>query len=162
VDSHHITYNPNAIRWLGYWLDPKLMFNHHHQKWLMKARQQQAHLAHLCRSQGLPPTSTANLQKAVVQSVATYSSDINAARRYPSRDVGCIASLQLILNCQARAVTGCLRMTPLGFLMAEGATRPAEAIVRSREARFRSRILTHAAPPPASTHHPATPTEDVI
>jgi hypothetical protein len=71
-------YNPNAIQWLGYWLDPNLIFNHHHQKWLMKADQQQAYLAHLYHSQGLPPTSTANLQKAVVQSVATYSSDINA------------------------------------------------------------------------------------
>jgi ribonuclease HI len=161
-NSHRITYNPNAVRWLGYWLDPKLTFNHHHQKWLTRARQQQARLARLCRSQGLPPASTANLQKAVVQSVATYGSEINAARRYPSRDVGRIAGLQLILNWQARAATGCLRTTPLGFLMAEGATRPAEAIVRGREAGFRSRILTRAAPPPASTHRRATPTEDVI
>jgi ribonuclease HI len=53
-------------------------------------------------------------------------------------------------------------MTPLGFLMAEGATRPAEAIVRGQEARFRSRILTHAAPLPVSTHRRTTPTEDII
>jgi hypothetical protein len=162
VDSHCITYNPNAIRWLGYWLDPKLTFNHHHQKWLTKAYQQQARLARLCRSQGLPPASTANLQKAVVQSVATYSSNINAAYRYPSRDVGRITSLQLILNHQARAVTVCLRMTPLGFLMAEAATHPAQAIVRVQEARFRSCILTRAAPLPALTNRHATPTEDVI
>jgi hypothetical protein len=98
VDSHHTTYNPNAVWWLGYWLDPKLIFNHHHQKWLTRAHQQQARLARLCRSQGLPPASTANLQKALVQSVATYGSEINAARQYPSCDIGCIASLQLILN----------------------------------------------------------------
>jgi hypothetical protein len=162
VDSHHVTYNPNAIRWLGYWLDPKLTFNHHHQKWLTKARQQQARLARLCRSQGLPPASTANLQKAVAPSVAMYGIDINAARRYPSRDVGHIASLQLILNRQARAITGCLRTTPLGFLMAEGATRPAEAIVRGREARFRSRTLTRVAPQPTSSLRRATSTEDII
>jgi hypothetical protein len=138
------------------------MFNHHYQKWLTKARQQQARLTRLCRSQGLPPASTAILQKAMVQSVATYGSDISAACRYPSRDVGRIASLQLILNRQARVVTGCLRTTPLGFLMAEGATRPAEAIVHGREACFHSRSLTHAAPPPASTHRRATLTEDVI
>jgi hypothetical protein len=162
VDSHHVTYNPNAIWWLGYWLDPKLTFNHHHQKWLTKARQQQARLARLCRSQGLPPASTANLQKAVVQSVAMYGIDINAARRYPSRDVGCIASLQLILNRQARVITVCLRTTPLGFLMAEVATRPTEARVRGREAHFRSRILTRVAPQPTLSLRRATSTEDVI
>jgi hypothetical protein len=53
-------------------------------------------------------------------------------------------------------------MTPLGFLMVEGATRPAEAIVHGREVRFHSCILTYAAPPPASTHRRATPTEDII
>jgi hypothetical protein len=46
--------------------------------------------------------------------------------------------------------------------MAEGATHPAEAIVHGREACFRSRILTRAAPLPASTHCRATLTEDII
>jgi hypothetical protein len=97
-----------------------------------------------------------------VQSVATYGSEINMAHQYPSSDIGRIASLQLILNRQARAVTGCLRITPLSFLMAEGATHPAEAIVRSREACFYSGILTCAALLPASTHHRATLTKDII
>jgi hypothetical protein len=98
VGNHVAPYNINAIRWLGYWLDPRLTFNHHHQKWLTKARQQQARISRLCRRQGLPPASAANLQKAVVQSIATYGIELNAARRLPSRDVGWLANLQKVLN----------------------------------------------------------------
>jgi hypothetical protein len=151
VGNHAAPFNEQAIRWLGFWLDPKLTLNHHHQKWLAKAKQQQARISRLCRRQGLPPGSAANLQKAVVQSVATYGIELNATRRQPSRDVGRMANLQKILNQQARAATGCFRTTPVGFLMAEGGSRPAEAIVRGHEARFRTRILGRPPPHPDSS-----------
>jgi hypothetical protein len=121
---------------LGYWLDPRLTFNHHHQKWLTHTRQQQARISRLCRQCDLPPARASNLQKAVVQSVATYGIELNAARRFPMRDIGRTASLQLVLNRQARAATGCFRTTPIGFLMAEGGSRLAEAITRGLEARL--------------------------
>jgi hypothetical protein len=162
VGTHVVPYNPTAIRWLSYWMDPRLTFNHHHQKWLTKAKRQQARIARLCCQQGLPPASAANLQKAIVQSVATYGVELNATRRLPSRDVGRLASLQLVVNQQARVATGCLRTTPIGFLMAEGGTCPAEAIVRGREARFRARILSRPPPPASTSFRKPTPTEDTI
>jgi hypothetical protein len=66
VGNHATPFNEQATRWLGFWLDPKLMLNHHHQKWLTNTRQQQARSSCLCHHQGLLPGSTANLQKAVV------------------------------------------------------------------------------------------------
>jgi threonine/homoserine efflux transporter RhtA len=50
----------------------------------------------------------ANLQKAIVQSIVTYSVELNAARYLPSQDIGYLASLQLILNQQVHMATGCL------------------------------------------------------
>jgi hypothetical protein len=49
VGNHTAPFNAQAIRWLGFWLDPKLTLNHHHQKWLAKAKQQQATISRLCR-----------------------------------------------------------------------------------------------------------------
>jgi hypothetical protein len=49
VGNHAPPFNEQVTRWLGFWLDPKLMLNHHHQKWLAKAKQQQARISHLCR-----------------------------------------------------------------------------------------------------------------
>jgi ribonuclease HI len=57
-----------------------------------------------------------------------------------------IASLQKVLNQQARAATGCFRTTPISFLMAEGGSQPAEAIIRGQEARFHARILGRPLP----------------
>jgi hypothetical protein len=140
VGRHDVEYNRKATRWqgvwldakrwLGVWLDAKLTLSHHHDKWTTKARQQQARIARLCRHQGLPPSSAANLQKAVVQSVATYGIELGVIRKDPFRDKTRIADLQKVLNQQARAATGCFRNTPISFLMAEGGSRPAEAIVR--------------------------------
>jgi hypothetical protein len=45
VGHHEITYNRQAMCWLGVWLDPKLMLNQYHHKWTTKAKQQQAHIA---------------------------------------------------------------------------------------------------------------------
>jgi ribonuclease HI len=90
--------------------------------------------------------------------VATYGIELNAARRFPTRDIGRTTSLQLVLNRQARAVTGCFSTTPIGFLMAEGGSRLAEAITHGLEARLRSPILGRA--PSAVWSH--TKTADTI
>jgi hypothetical protein len=42
VGLHTVSFAKNCVRWLGYWLDLRLTFNHHHQKWLTHACQQQA------------------------------------------------------------------------------------------------------------------------
>jgi hypothetical protein len=134
VGLHNILYNRHATRWLGFWLDSKLTLSQHYQKWITKAKHPQARIAYLCHYQGLPPNSTANLQKVVVQSVVIYGIELNAIQKNPLNDMACIASLQKVLNQQARAVTVCFRTTPIGFLMAEGGSRLAKAIIQGREA----------------------------
>jgi hypothetical protein len=101
VGLHDIPYNRQARRYLGFWLDSKLALSQHHQKWITKAKQQQARIACLCYYQGLPPHSAANLQKAVVQSVAIYGIELNIIRNNCPKDMAHIASLQEVLNQQA-------------------------------------------------------------
>jgi hypothetical protein len=120
VGYHEIAYNRQAMHWLGIWLDPKLTLNQHHHKWTTKAKQYQAHIACPCRHQGLPPSSAANLQKAVVQSMAIYGIELGAIQKNPPHDKTRLANLQKVLNQQAWAATGCFRTTPIGLLMAEG------------------------------------------
>jgi hypothetical protein len=40
VGLHTVSFTKDCIQWLGYWLDLRLTFNHHHQKWLTHACQQ--------------------------------------------------------------------------------------------------------------------------
>jgi hypothetical protein len=147
VSHHDIAYNRQATHWLGVWLDSKLTLSQHHHKWITKAKQQQAQIARLCRHWGLPLSSAANLQKAVVQSVATYGIELGTIQKNPPHDKTRLANLQKVLNQQARAATGCFRTTPIGFLIAEGGSRPATAIVRGRQERFKARILARPTPP---------------
>jgi hypothetical protein len=133
VGHHNIAYNSQAICWLGVWLDTKLTLSQHHDKWITKATEQQARIACLCHHQGLIPSGATNLQKVVVQSVATYGIELYAIQKNPPRDKTQIANLQNLLNQQARAATGYFHTIPIGFLMAEGRSQPAVAIVQGRE-----------------------------
>jgi hypothetical protein len=48
-----------------------------HEKWTSKVRKQQARINRLCHKYGLPPGNVSNLERAVVQSVATYGIELN-------------------------------------------------------------------------------------
>jgi hypothetical protein len=47
VGLHDIPYNRQATRWLGFWLGLRLTFSQDHQKWITKAKQEQARIGHL-------------------------------------------------------------------------------------------------------------------
>ena len=74
-----------------------------------------------------------------MQSVATYGMEINSIRENPEPVKGSIQDLQVIVNEQARRTTGTFKTTPEGFLMAEGAMKPAEAIWERRTMHFQAR-----------------------
>src|SRR4051794_8306887 len=71
VGTQQVPLRMEPIRWLGFILDTKLMFDHHHRVWNGKARKRQREIKRLCVNKGLSAIAAAKLQKAVVQSVAT-------------------------------------------------------------------------------------------
>lgn len=140
-NGHEVAYNKEAVRWLGVWLDSKLSMKVHHKRWISKAKSQQARFNRVCRKTGLPPGSTANLQRAVVQSIATYGIELDGIRKKAPQDKQRVQEFQRVINAQARATTGNFKSTPVGILMAESGMRPAAAIKKGREARLRAKIF---------------------
>ena len=119
VDSQGVRYAENEIRWLGVWLDYKLTLQEHHQKWLAKAKGQQARLQRICHTRGLPSPSVANLQRAVVQSIATYGIELLGIMGKQRIPAGRTQDIQKVINWQARHTTRCHRSTRVGILLAE-------------------------------------------
>lgn len=130
-----------SVRWLGVLLDSELRLNNHHEAWITKARKRQAQIRRLCHNQGLPAYSAANLQRAIVQSVATYGIELYGVQQKSTITNSKINDLQKIVNSQARAAIGAFRTAPQGFLMAEGAMKPALAIYERRTLGFLARQL---------------------
>lgn len=159
VGTTKIPLETKPIRWLGFILDAKLKFDEHHRLWSGKARKRQAQIRRLCVNKGLPAFSAANLQKAVVQSVSTYGIEIYAVLDKREMPLWQLKDLQIILNEQARRATGLFKTTPVGVLMAEGAMKPAKAILERRTLGFSLRQI--AAPELESENNPSPTTEEV-
>ena len=61
IGKEIITFNQDATRWLGVWLDRELRLNKHHHIWMAKAKRQQASIQRLCHQHALLAYSTGNL-----------------------------------------------------------------------------------------------------
>ena len=118
VGNHEVTYNKEATRWLGVWLDDMLTLNDHTKRTLAKARKAQNRVRSLIVKTGLNPGGCQMIQVAAVQAVALYGSELwwrgQKDRAY---------EVQKLLNEQGRRITGCFRTTPQGALMNDPALR---------------------------------------
>ena len=76
VGDHAVSFNSEATRWLGIWLDAGLTLKAHYQTRLQKARNAEARVRSLCRVQGLAPGLVRWIQVAAVQSVALYGAEL--------------------------------------------------------------------------------------
>jgi hypothetical protein len=101
-----------ATEWLGFWLDSKLSFRTCVENRMASAKGALYRAASLSRSNGgLSINLMRRVIVAAVTSVALYGSEL-WWRGQQDR----VNKLQLLLNNQARAITGLLRSTPLVFL----------------------------------------------
>lgn len=141
IGDHMVEMGKNPVRWLGIYLDSELKLKHHQNTWLGKAKRRQAEIRRLCHKRGLPAFSVANLQKSVVQSVATFGIELPGIGSAKSPPTHYIQALQTLLNEQARRTLGVFKTTPEGFLMAESSMKPADAIVTKRRMAFQVRQL---------------------
>jgi ribonuclease HI len=136
VDGHRIPYNKEATRWLGVWLDSQLLLTHHHRIRLAKAKQAEARVRSLVGKFGLTPANVRRVQVAAVQAVALYGAELWWDGQKGRRD-----DIHLMVNRQARAITGALPPTALGPLIKESGLRSAESLLNNRTRRFGSRQL---------------------
>jgi len=73
---------------------------------------------------------------ACIQSVAVFGSELWWKRHQTRGTVSQANGLQLLVNHEARATTGCFRTTNLGALYIEAGLRPAAAQLKNRQRRF--------------------------
>jgi len=132
VGDHEVSYNKEATRWLGVWLDDMLTLNDHMKKTLAKARRAQNKVKSLMTKKGSNSEGCKRIQVAAVQAVALYGSELwwhgheNRAQE-----------VQKLLNEQGRRVTGCFRTTPQGALMNDAGLRSAKALLNNRVRQYK-------------------------
>jgi hypothetical protein len=146
IGEHEFSIKRGATRWLGFWLDPKLSFKTHFEKRLANAKGALQRIRSLSGSNGgLPMKLMRRITVAAVNSVALYGAEVwwrgqqDRAKR-----------LQLLLNSQARAITGMLSSTPIAILLAAANLPYAVDLLDSRQARYAVRALS--APQDHPTH----------
>jgi hypothetical protein len=127
-----------ATRWLGFWLDSKLSFKTHFENRMASARGALQRVSGLSRSNGgLSINLMRRVVVAAVTSVAMYGSEI-WWRGQKDR----VHKVQLLLNSQARAITGLLRSTPRAFLQTASCLPDAQDLLDHRQTKFALRALS--------------------
>jgi len=76
VGRHEVSYNKEATRWFGVWLDDRPTLNEHTKKTLAKARKAQNRVRSLMVKKGLNSEGCKQIQVAAVQAAALYGSEL--------------------------------------------------------------------------------------
>lgn len=137
IGEQTFTVKQEATKWLGFWLDSKLSFKTHFENRIASAKGALQRVSSLSRSNGgLSADLMRRVVVAAVTSVALYGSEI-WWRGQKDR----VKKVQLLLNSQARAITGLLTSTPLAFLRTESCLPTAQDLLDRRQTSFAVRAL---------------------
>ena len=117
-------------------LDSQLTLKDHHKIWLQEGKKARARLQRLTGRMGLSPVNCRKVMTACVQSVAMFGSELWWKGDHATGTVGRAEELQLPVNQEARATTGCFRTTNLGALSMESGLRAAATQLENRQQRF--------------------------
>ena len=71
-----VSFNQEATKWLGVWLDAGLTLKTHFKSRLQKAQKVEKRVRALCKKQGLAPGLVRRIQIVVVQSTALYGAEL--------------------------------------------------------------------------------------
>jgi len=127
-----------ATKWLGFWLDSKLSFKTHFENRMASAKGALQRVAGLSKNNGgLSINLMRRVVVAAVTSVASYGSEV-WWRGQQDRE----GKLQVLLNSQARAITGLLRSTPVVFLQRQACLPFARDLLDHRQTRYAVRALS--------------------
>ena len=142
VGPNEVPFNREATRWLGVWLDSQITLKGHHATRMKEGRKAMARLRRLTGQVGLSPANSQKVMTACVQSVTMFGSELWWKGDYVPGSVGRAAEMQILVNQEARATTGCFRTTNLGALSMESGLRAAATQVETRQRRFGLRLLS--------------------
>jgi hypothetical protein len=127
-----------ALRWLGIWLDSRLGFKAHVEKWAAKAQAVASHLRGLTNTKHGPlPSATRRAVKACVEPVLLYGVEAwypgstrpqwtHHSRESCSRIQHLLQRMQKVLNISIRAILPVWRTTPIAVLHRESGIPPIE------------------------------------
>jgi len=101
-----------------------------------------ARLHRLTGQVGLSPANCRKVMTACIQSVTMFGSELWWKGDYVPGTIGRADEMQLLVNQQARATTGCFRTTNLGALSMESGLRAATTQLENRQRRFGLRLLS--------------------
>jgi len=79
---------------------------------------------------------------ACIQSVAMFASELWWKGNHVPGTIGRADELQLLVNQEARAITGCFRTTNLGALSTQSGLRAVTTQLENRQRRFGLRLLS--------------------
>ena len=142
VGATLVLFNKEATRWLGVWLDSQLTLKEHHARRLKGGRNAKTRLRRLTGPLRLSPVNCWKVMTACVQSVAMFGAELWWKGDGTRGTVGRAKDLQLLVNRQARASTGCFRTTNLGALSMESGLQAATTQLENRQRRFGLRLLS--------------------
>jgi len=142
VGDKTVPFSREATRWLGVWLDSQLSLKGHHAVRIKEGRKAKARLHRLTRQMGLSPANCRKVMMACIQSVAMFGSELWWKGEYVTGTKGQVEDLQLLVNQEARATTGCFQTTSLGALSMESGLRAAATQLENRQWRFGLRLLS--------------------
>jgi hypothetical protein len=123
-------------------LDSQLTLKEHHAIRLKKGKNAMNRLRQLTGQMGLSPASRRKVMAAWVQSVAMFGAELWWMGDQVHGTTGRAADLQILVNQQARVITGCFRTTNLGTLTMESGFRPAATQLESGQRWFGLRLLS--------------------
>ncbi|KAJ3455314.1 hypothetical protein MRS44_013914 [Fusarium solani] len=162
----------SALRWLGIWLDSRLSFRVHVEKWAAKAKAVAYHLRGLANTKHGPlPSAVRSAVRACVEPVllhgaeAWYPGTSRPRWSQPSKDVPSsnqhlIQRMTEAMNQSMRAILPVWKTTPIAALHRESGIPPVAQLLEARRLRFSARLksLDEAHPLASRTCLPRQPT----
>jgi len=122
---------------IGQWWAEK----EHHTIRLKEGRKAMGRLRRLTGQMGISLVNYRKIVTACIQSVAMFGPELWWEGDWVVGNMGRADELQLQINQQARAVTGCFRTTDLGAVVMESGLRIAAAQLDNRVRRFGQGLL---------------------
>jgi hypothetical protein len=108
VGNKDVTFNREATRWLGVWLDSQLTLKEHHAIGLKEGKKAMGRLRRLTGQMGLSPANCRKVMTAYIQSVAMFGSELWWKGDGVVGTMGRAEELQKLVNQQAQGGHGLL------------------------------------------------------
>ncbi|RKL06834.1 hypothetical protein BFJ70_g16980 [Fusarium oxysporum] len=162
----------SALRWLGIWLDSRLSFRLHVEKWAAKAKAVAYHLRGLTNTvHGPLPSAVRSAVRACVEPVLLHGSEAwyrgktrprwtQPTKDLPSSNQHLLQRMSKAMNQAMRAILPVWKTTPITILHRESGIPPVDQLLEARRLRFSARLksLDEAHPLASQTRPPTQPT----